>query len=112
VGARIFFTATRGSERDRQGQSKFVLWCFVEVIFLDLFLKTRQGLALWLDALWQIMTLDWLFDTGEYSDGYPEAQWGYLGKGVMIDFPGTYGLIHFTEPDKDLALIARKPGSD
>jgi hypothetical protein len=51
-------------------------------------------------------------DTGEYSDGYPEAQWGYLGKGVMIDFPGTYGLIHFTEPDKDLALIARKPGSD
>jgi hypothetical protein len=51
-------------------------------------------------------------DTGEYSDGYPEARWGYLEKGVMIDFPGTHGLIYFTEPDEDLALIARKPGSD
>jgi hypothetical protein len=51
-------------------------------------------------------------DTGEYIDGHPEAEWGYLGVGVMIDFPGTYGLIHFTEPDEDLVLIARRPESD
>jgi hypothetical protein len=51
-------------------------------------------------------------DTGEYGDEHPESQWGYLGEGVMIDFPGRYGLIHFTEPDEDLVLILRKPGSD
>lgn len=45
-------------------------------------------------------------DTGEYSDAHPETQWGYLKKGVMIEFP-RYGLIHFEEPDEDLILIAR-----
>jgi hypothetical protein len=50
-------------------------------------------------------------DAGEYGAGH-EAQWGYLGRGVMIDFPGKFGLIHFTEPDEDLVLIARKTGSD
>ena len=46
-------------------------------------------------------------DTGEYSDDHPEAQWGYLEKGVMIDFPN-YGLIHYEAPEPDLQLIARK----
>ncbi len=45
-------------------------------------------------------------DTGEYSDGYPEAQWGYLKKGVMITFP-KYGLIHYEEAEPDLQLIER-----
>ena len=45
-------------------------------------------------------------DTGDYSDDYPEAQWSYLKKGVMIKFP-TYGLIHYPDPDPDLQLIAR-----
>jgi len=51
-------------------------------------------------------------DAGEYSDEHPEAQWGYLKKGVMIKFP-TYGLIHYEEPEPDLQLIARgsKQGS-
>ena len=47
-------------------------------------------------------------DTGEYSQEHPEAQWGYLKKGVMVDFPKNYGLIHY--PDKleeDLVLLAR-----
>jgi hypothetical protein len=26
-------------------------------------------------------------DNGEYSQEHPEAQWGYLKKGVMIEFP-------------------------
>jgi hypothetical protein len=45
-------------------------------------------------------------DTGEYSDGHPEEQWGYLKKGVMIHFP-QYGLIHYEEPEADLQLLAR-----
>lgn len=45
-------------------------------------------------------------DTGEFSNDCPEAQWGYLKKGVMINFP-LYGLIHYEEPETDLQLIAR-----
>jgi len=45
-------------------------------------------------------------DGGENSDEHPEAQWGYLKKGVMIKFP-IYGLIHYEEPEPDLQLIAR-----
>jgi hypothetical protein len=37
---------------------------------------------------------------------HPEAQWGYLKNGVMIDFP-KYGLIHYVDPDDDLVLVAR-----
>ena len=43
-------------------------------------------------------------DTGEYSDKYPEEQWGYLQRGVLINFPNS-GLIHYEEPDSDLSLI-------
>jgi hypothetical protein len=45
-------------------------------------------------------------DTDEYSNEHPKAQWGYLKKGVMVEFP-KYGLIHYEEPDSDLQLIAR-----
>lgn len=45
-------------------------------------------------------------DSGEYSDKHPRAQWAYLKKGVMIDFP-LYGLIHYEEPEAGLELIAR-----
>jgi hypothetical protein len=45
-------------------------------------------------------------DTGHYSAEHPEAQWGYLKKGVMIKFP-EYGLIHYEEPEPDLQLIGR-----
>lgn len=45
-------------------------------------------------------------DDDEYSDDHPKAQWGYLGKGVMIHFP-LYGLIHYQDPDPYLQLIAR-----
>lgn len=45
-------------------------------------------------------------DTGEYSDDYPEAQWSYLKKGIMVDFP-RYGLIHYEETEPDLLLIGR-----
>ena len=45
-------------------------------------------------------------DADEYTSEHPKEQWGYLGKGVMIEFP-RYGLIHFAEPDEDLELIQR-----
>jgi hypothetical protein len=50
-------------------------------------------------------------DTGEYSKHHPEAQWGYLKKGVMIKFP-MYGLIHYEEPEPDLQLLARGEPED
>jgi hypothetical protein len=45
-------------------------------------------------------------DTGEYSAEHPEEQWGYLKKGVMIEFP-TFGLIHYEEPELELQLLSR-----
>ena len=49
-------------------------------------------------------------DTNEYSDEHSKAQWGYLKKGVMIEFP-KHGLIHYEEPEPDLQLIARAPAT-
>jgi hypothetical protein len=45
-------------------------------------------------------------DTGEYSASCPEEEWSYLKQGIIVDFP-SYGLIHYTEPDADLRLVAR-----
>ncbi len=45
-------------------------------------------------------------DAAEYSEAYPEAQWGHLGKGVLIAFP-SYGLIHYETAEPDLQLIRR-----
>lgn len=42
---------------------------------------------------------------GEEPD-YSEAQWGYLQRGIMAEFPA-FGLIHFVEPDPDLLLARR-----
>jgi hypothetical protein len=47
-----------------------------------------------------------VMDTGEYREEHPEAQWGYLKKGAMIEFP-TCGLIHYEELEEDLELIGR-----
>ena len=54
-----------------------------------------------------------IFDTSEYSQDYPEAQWGgYLKKGMMIEFP-LYGLIHYEEigEDDDIIFIMRNIAS-
>lgn len=45
-------------------------------------------------------------DTGEFSDAFPLAEWGYLARGVLIEFP-SFGLIHYTEAEPGLALIER-----
>lgn len=50
-------------------------------------------------------------DTDEYSERHPRAQWAYLKKGVMIEFP-TYGLIHYEQAEPGLQLLERaKEGS-
>jgi hypothetical protein len=43
---------------------------------------------------------------GEYSAEHPQAQWGCLKKGVVVNFP-KYGLIHYEEPEPDRRLIGR-----
>ena len=45
-------------------------------------------------------------DTDEYSGEHSKAQWGYLKKGVMIEFD-QYGLIHYEDPEPDLMLVGR-----
>lgn len=48
-----------------------------------------------------------VIDAGEYSAAYPEAQWSYLKKGVLINFP-VHGLIHYeVTVEPDVKLIAR-----
>jgi hypothetical protein len=47
-------------------------------------------------------------DANEYSDKHPRAQWEYLKKGVMIEFP-KHGLIHYEVAEPDLQLIERAP---
>ena len=46
-------------------------------------------------------------DSAEYRGEHSEAQWGYLERGVMIDFP-LYGLMHMEQPEADLELIGRE----
>lgn len=45
-------------------------------------------------------------DTCEYRGEHSEAQWRYLKRGVMIEFP-LYGLMHMERPEADLELLAR-----
>jgi hypothetical protein len=71
--------------------------------FLGAISKSRAKVKLGADAEGVVVCS---IDTGEYSMEHPEAQWGYLKNGVMIDFP-KYGLIHYVDPDDDLVLVAR-----
>ncbi len=43
---------------------------------------------------------------GVYTENHPEAAWGYLERGFIVDFP-KYGLIHYDEAEVDLELISR-----
>jgi hypothetical protein len=45
-------------------------------------------------------------DTDEYTEENPKAQWGYLKRGVMIEFRAL-GLVHYEEPYNGLELVAR-----
>ena len=45
-------------------------------------------------------------DTGDYSTKALMADWSYLKRGVLVDFP-KFGLVHFEVTEPDLELIAR-----
>jgi hypothetical protein len=50
---------------------------------------------------------------GVYSEKHREADWSYLERGVLIDFPATMGLVHIdaAEDDEDLRLVRRAASS-
>jgi hypothetical protein len=48
-------------------------------------------------------------DTREYSEAYPEDEWGHLGQGVVIGSDAA-GLVHIIEPDEDLLFLGRAVG--
>ena len=47
-------------------------------------------------------------DSGEFTEAYPEADWSYLKKGVLIEFP-MYGLIYYESTvEPDVTFISRE----
>ena len=56
--------------------------------------------------LWegQLGTVVCSIDTGNYIKEFPQAEWAYLGRGVMIRTEDG-GLFHYIEGDKDFELI-------
>jgi hypothetical protein len=47
-------------------------------------------------------------DTGEFSAAYPESDWAYLERGVLIESE-LMGLIHYLEPETTMTLLERRP---
>lgn len=47
-----------------------------------------------------------VFDTGQYSPGYEEDEWGYLAEGVLVESPDA-GIIHYKDIKSDFTLIQR-----
>jgi len=45
-------------------------------------------------------------DTDEYTVKYPKANWGYLKRGVVVNFP-QHGLIHYEQSEPDWELLER-----
>ncbi|MGE0231805.1 MAG: hypothetical protein AB7O39_00920 [Flavobacteriaceae bacterium] len=43
---------------------------------------------------------------GKFSPRFPKNEWAYLKEGIVVSFP-RYGVIHMTEVEVDLKLIAR-----
>ena len=46
-------------------------------------------------------------DSKEYSTEYPEAEWVYLKKGVLI-YSSQAGLIHYEKPEPTMKLLQRE----
>jgi hypothetical protein len=49
-------------------------------------------------------------DDAAYTPEHLGSDWAYLQSGVMIEFRA-FGLVHYTEPDPDLRLVAREAPS-
>jgi len=50
-------------------------------------------------------------DSDEYSSQHPKEQWGYLGRGIMVDAEDG-GLIHYPLPDDGAELSLRARGAE
>lgn len=51
-----------------------------------------------------------VFDAGAYSAEFPESQWSYLKKGVLVRFP-KHGLIHYQDVvEPEVLLVTRSAG--
>lgn len=48
-----------------------------------------------------------ILDSKEFCSAYPESEWGYLEKGILVE-SGDVGLIHFIEPGRSTQLLKRK----
>ena len=44
------------------------------------------------------------FDTNQYSLDYTRENWGYLKRGVLVNFQ-SFGLIHYESDQNDFRLI-------
>jgi len=65
--------------------------------------RLGDNVKLWSDAEGIVVCS---IDTNEYSKEYPESEWGYLKKGVLIKSPQA-GLIHYMEPETTMELLRR-----
>ena len=45
-------------------------------------------------------------DTNQYSVDYTRENWGYLKRGVLVNFP-KFGLIHYESDQNDFRLITQ-----
>lgn len=53
-------------------------------------------------------TVVFCIDSGQYSEHYPQKQWEYLGKGIMVKFhDGADVYYEGPEPYDELTLVAR-----
>lgn len=50
-------------------------------------------------------------DTNEFPKEYPQTEWGYLRRGVLIR-SSEAGLIHYLEPESSMELIERRQNYD
>ena len=42
-------------------------------------------------------------DGAQYSESYPEAQWSYLGQGILAETE-SMGLVHYEEPEANMVF--------
>lgn len=43
-------------------------------------------------------------DCSQYSELHPEAQWSYLGEGIIVETE-SMGHVHYVEPDSDMVFV-------
>ena len=67
-------------------------------------IQLGDTVTLWPGADREVVTI---LDSKEFSPAYPESEWGYLERGILIESQYA-GLIHFIEPERSMQLLKRK----